>query len=150
MKKRQGFVSNSSSSSFVCIGVQIEESEISFMELAELFMGIKKEDLIKKMSPENKEEYEKADDIDKKEILENELEEHMYEYDRYGDEIRVETGGDKFPSGSYVIAKYLSESEDYMENKNYNFSEIYDEMKEINEKLGNKGIIKIFLGTANS
>ena len=148
MKLRQGFVSNSSSSSFVCIGVEVSKNDISTMEIIEKVFGVSKQELIDGLNEYALQKYKASDDQEKEEILKNHAEYQMFDGIK---DIMVRSGEDEdLPDDAHVIIKYL-QMEDPLEGETnsatYLLTDLVSQMEKINEKIGNIGTIKIFAGT---
>ncbi|MBR4315812.1 MAG: hypothetical protein IKP65_02415 [Alphaproteobacteria bacterium] len=127
MKIRQGYVSNSSSSSFVVVGYLIDDdSRSKYYETA------------KKLNPEL---------VNQSKNMEDYINENGYETSNNGLSVITGCGDNGFEKGKTFIGKFIAKSDDDgngMEEKIIEIDEIKDSLKEfdfLNEK------IKIMTGT---
>jgi hypothetical protein len=144
MKMRTGFVSNSSSSSFVICGFQVETDDP--MILIQKLLGITKEDIIKKMEAID---YSRGDDIDDGWISDYCCENIDTLFEEQGfDIVRRERG-------NAIVGKTLatigSEDGGYLEESETDMKEILESLAKIKEKLKlpEEDTFKIFTGTEN-
>ena len=150
MKNRSGFVSNSSSCSFVVCGFLVPESSNCGIEgyrtVLEKAFGITEEKIIERMK-ENK--YYK-DGIDDPDAVKEFIYEVFSEYRDVDDGIGI-LDGEGIPGDGVLVGKIIcySGSEDsYMPSEEYDMEEIIEEIKPIREKMGCPEVpIKLYTGT---
>lgn len=129
MKTRLGFVSNSSSSSFVVLGFTVPKGSVSQEEVA-LKLGMVTEEKIKEWK-----------------YLEDEVRELFY---KRGSPYYCEESGDGgAPKGRTLIGITIADvsNEEGLQEKEINFNEILTQAEELRIKLGIEIPLRLYTGT---
>jgi len=145
MKIRKGFVSNSSSASFVIIGFGIDNSDSK--ETAKNVFDLSDEDIMDKMKASSyyKKYPEKLEDPKAIKEFCNEL---LYDLEEAAN-FDVLMGEGDIPDGKIVVGKIISyvTTEDQQEAKQFDVDELVTKIKTLQEEMGNTDTLKIYTGT---
>ena len=175
MKIRTGFVSNSSSSSFVAVGFNLAKDGKTpdFFSILELF-GYHFEDELKRFEDDYRKNIEKYKEAEPnswgrsyytEEKLQNEIAEYKAEpnklmsdafYERIRDEfdfvVMTNTEDGAPTDDDFIICEYLSDftSEDYMESNTVPFSQIekrFEALEELRKRIAPDKEMTLYTGT---
>ncbi len=152
MKYRNGFVSNSSTSSFVICGFLVPGSENynqnARKEVLEKLYGITKADVKNEMS---KKKFWK-DEVDDPEQVNEYFNEMFYEYKREKNGISI-VSGEGSPHKGIIVGEilYRSDDDDYgIASREDDLGELIKKVLPIREKMGcTESKIKLYMGTLN-
>lgn len=149
MKTRTGFVSNSSTCSFVICGFKISEKEYDYVNAYTMITGKTKEQIIDAIK-----QYDKENGRPEKEITDYDISDFCSECiecdsgSLFDDkDITIETG--EGVNGVIVgqsICRIGSEG-DSLDNEDYDIEETIDRVRKVRDKVGCNAPIKIFVGT---
>ena len=142
MKIRTGFVSNSSTSSFVICGYKIS-GNISYQDIIQKILGITRDNIIDEM----KKDYYKDKNIDEKDI-EDHCSEWLYDIKNEQDDIDIFMGEGIDGIIFGIMLAYGDDIED-MKDREIDLTEMLKKLDKIRDRLElGDSIIKIFTGTA--
>jgi len=147
MKIRTGFVSNSSSSSFVMVGFEKEAEDKK--EIIKLLFNFSEDDFIKEIE---KYSYYSKDDKDDKDDVKEFCYQFLYEKRDECDFNYLIGQDDGAPKGKMVIGKFLcklNQDDSYLGKSTTSILDITEEIKEIQKKFNENSDIKIYIGAIN-
>lgn len=126
MKTRQGFVSNSSTSSFVIIGYEVDENRFSMSDYATKLYG-----------------------LDPSKLSEDELKDEYCDAKHNNDIIVVDCDDDGAPDGKHIIGFHMCHSnESGLDSDSCDLVEAIEKLKPVRDKFDLNGeTVKVFTGT---
>ncbi|KKM62757.1 hypothetical protein LCGC14_1518400 [marine sediment metagenome] len=150
MKFRTGFVSNSSSASFVIVGFTVDYT--SSPEIVKNIFGLSDEDIMEKMRANNY--YGKyPEKIKDPEEIKEFCDELLYDLNKEEKEFDCLFGEGSIPDGKIIVGKLLSyiRSEDYGDNidgtSEFTIEELTTSIQELKTKMKTTEPIKVYTGS---
>lgn len=143
MKIRNGFVSNSSSSSFVLIGFALEK-EGCWENIVKNILQVSDEEIEKKIAEIDAKKYYEGKSRDSK--IYAAFDDDIYNLYRE-DSLRIMNGSDDGVGNKVVIGKMLVDGDSYLEEGEYDMEKYIKELSELKLKLNSQNKILLFTGT---
>ena len=144
MKYRNGFVSNSSSSSFVAVGFTVS-NKTTYKEMFNKLFNLD-DDKIKQMMKKDSSLKKKEDIKD----IENFCYENSYEiFEELKTKYTIISEDYGAPINFYIIGKYIAEGDEVgtLDEDSFSIVDLIKELTPLKEKINSKSEIKVYVGT---